>query len=188
MVEIRLLSKTDWQGLYDIISEVDKELVGMFSETEELVEDWINSIEPGVWEVYVATLPQHEIERELNRLKWKLRFWHRYKRNPNNIVGLVTLYGDWEEDEEIQKGEFDIGITVAKPFQKKGIGKELLHFVCNRGEKLGYLRATLWTRIDNHPMIKLAKKVGFKEGKTRTRFGYQWIQFTKELRKKEEKE
>jgi len=187
MLEIRLLKETDWQGLYELVDSVDKRLVGMYSETKELVEDWINAYEPGLWEVYVAILPQAEIEKELRQLKWRVRFWKRPKANPNNIVGLVTLYGDYEEDEDIQQGEFDIGVTVAEPFQKRGIGKALLDFICTRGQELNYQRATLWTRIDNHPMIKLATKAGFKEGKLRKRHGYLWKQFTKELEKEEKR-
>ena len=48
-MEIRILHPDDWQGLYHLIEPVDKQLVGMMSETEELVEDWINKIVAGLW-------------------------------------------------------------------------------------------------------------------------------------------
>ncbi len=189
MIQIRLLHANDRQGLFNLIEPVDKNLVGMHSETKELVDDWINTIEEGLWEVFVAILPPNEYRNEQKRIIRKLFPWKKLKDNPSGIVGLVTLYADWQEDEDLEQGEFDIGITVAEPFQRKGIGKELLSYIIKRGELLGYNKATLWTRIDNYPMIKLAKNFGFKKGKIRTRHGYEWIQYYQELKiiKKERK-
>ncbi|MHA1532185.1 MAG: GNAT family N-acetyltransferase [Candidatus Heimdallarchaeota archaeon] len=183
MIQIRLLEASDRQGLFDLIDPVDKKMVGMHSETKELVDDWINTIDEGLWEVFVVILSQKEYRNEQKRIIRKLFPWKRLKDNPSGIVGLVTLYADWQEDEEIEQGEFDIGITVAEPFHRKGIGKELLSYIIKRGEILGYKKATLWTRIDNYPMIKLAKNFGFKIGKNRTRHGYDWVQYYQELKK-----
>ncbi|NPE10026.1 MAG: GNAT family N-acetyltransferase, partial [Asgard group archaeon] len=141
------------------------------------------TIDEGLWEVFVVILPQNEYKNEQKRIIRKLFPWKRLKDNPSGIVGLVTLYADWQEDEELEQGEFDIGITVAEPFQRKGIGKELLSYIIKRGELLGYNKATLWTRIDNYPMIKLAKNFGFKKGKNRTRQGFEWVQYYQELKK-----
>ncbi len=189
MLQIRLLEASDRQGLFYLIDPVDKKMVGMYSETNELVDDWINTIDDGLWEVFVAILPQEEYKNEQKRIIRKLFPWKRLKDNPSGIVGLVTLYADWQEDEELEQGEFDIGITVAEPFQRKGIGKELLTYIIKRGELLGYNKATLWTRIDNYPMIKLANNFGFKKGKSRTRRRYEWVQYYQELKeiKKERK-
>ncbi len=189
MIQIRLLQPSDRKGLFDLIDPIDKNLVGMHSETKELVDDWINTIDEGSWEVFVVILPPNEYKNEQKRIIRKLFPWKKLKDNPSGIVGLVTLYADWQEDEDLEQGEFDIGITVAEPFQRKGIGKELLSYIIKRGELLGYNKATLWTRIDNYPMIKLAKNFGFKKGKIRTRHGYEWIQYYQELKiiKKERK-
>ena len=181
MVEIRLLEKKDWQGLYDLVETVDKELVGMYSETEELVEDWVNTIMKGLWEVYVAILPQEEIQKEQKRFVRKIFPWKYLEDNPSGIVGLVTLYGDYEEDEEIEKGEFDIGISVAEPFQRRGIGREMMEFVIKRGRELNYEKATLWTRVDNQPMIVLAERFGFEKGRGKLRGGYRWIKYSLKL-------
>ena len=54
MVFIRPIQPTDWQGLYDLVNQVDKNLVGMYSSTKELVEDWVNTTEEGIWEVYIG--------------------------------------------------------------------------------------------------------------------------------------
>ncbi|NHJ86772.1 MAG: GNAT family N-acetyltransferase [Asgard group archaeon] len=187
-LQIRLVTLQDWQGLYDLIEPVDKKMVGMVTETEELVEEWINTITEGIWEVYVAILPQEEIKLEQEKLIRKILLWMQMKDNPSGIVGLVTLFGDWQDDEDLERGEFDIGITVAKAFQKKGIGRKLLEFIINRGKELNYDTATLWTRIDNAPMIKLAKKLGFVEGSKRIRQGFKWINYKLELKKEEKKE
>ena len=119
---------------------------------------------------------------EKNRLKFLSR-----KSRRNSIIGLVTLYGDWQEDDDIKKGEFDIGITVAEKYQKQGIGKELLSFIIKRGKELGYEKATLWTRSDNQPMINLALKSGFEQGRKRTRNGFEWIHFFYKIKEKEKK-
>ncbi|HUT80048.1 MAG TPA: GNAT family N-acetyltransferase [Candidatus Bathyarchaeia archaeon] len=188
MIQIRLLEASDWQGLFNLVKEVDKDLVGMHSSTEELVDDWIHTIEMGVWEIYVAILPQEEIKKELNDKNKRVVRWKRLPNIPSGIVGVVTLYGD-SSDEDIEQGEFDIGITVAESFQRKGIGKELLLFVIERGKEIGYERVTLWTRVDNIPMIKLAEKIGFRKGKSRIRDGYSWNQYILDVKeKKNEKE
>ena len=186
MVFIRPIQSTDWQGLYEIINQVDKTLVGMYASTRELVEDWINTIEDGIWEVHVAILPSMEVQKTRKQFRKKLLPWKRPKRNRSRIVGVVTLYGDWKTEEDIEEGDFDIGITVEEPFQRKGIGKELLCFIINRGLQYNYKRATLWTREDNLPMIKLAKKSGFKVDGKRKRHGYNWIQYVMELKKEKE--
>ena len=187
MIQIRLLQPSDRQGLFDLIDPVDKNLVGMHSETKELVDDWINTIDEGSWEVFVVILPPNEYKNEQKRIIRKLFPWKKLKDNPSGIVGLVTLYADWQEDEDLEQGEFDIGITVSEPFQRKGIGKELLSYILKRGELLGYNKATLWTRIDNYPMIKLAKNFGFKKGRNRTRHGYEWIKYYYELKNKKKR-
>ena len=186
MAFIRQIQSTDWQGLYNLINQVDKTLVGMYASTKELVEDWINTIEDGIWEVYVAILPLEEVQKTRKQFKRKLLPWKRPKRNTSRIVGVVTFYGDWKTEEDIKEGDFDIGITVEEPFQRKGIGKELLLFIVNHGKQYNYKRATLWTREDNLPMIKLAKKCGFKEDGKRKRYGYNWIQYVLELKKEKE--
>lgn len=184
MIQIRLLQPSDRKDLFNLVDKVDKDLVGMYTETDELVEDWINNIITGVWEIYVAIISREETLENKNRRR-KLLPWNRKK---NDIVGIVTLYGDWKEDVDIQKGEFDVGITVAEQFQKKGVGKELLSFIVKRGLELKYEKASLWTRADNLPMIKLALKSGFTQGSKRTRYGYKWINYYLELiKKKKEK-
>ncbi len=177
MIQIRLLQPSDRKDLFNLVDKVDKDLVGMDTETDELVEDWINNIITGVWEIYVAIISQEEALENKNRRR-KLLSW---KRKKNDIIGIVTLYGDWKEDEDIQKGEFDIGITVAEQFQNKGVGKELLSFIVKRGLELKYEKASLWTRVDNLPMIKLALKAGFTQRRKRTRNGYEWINYSLEL-------
>lgn len=186
MTTIRLIQSTDWQGLYDLVNQVDKSLVGMYSGTKELIEDWINTIEEGLWEVYVAILPLEEVQKIRKQFRKKILPWRRKNKNHNGIVGFVTLYGDWRLEEDINEGEFDIGITVEESFQRRGIGKELLLFILNRGKQLNYERATLWTREDNFPMMKLAKKCGFKQEGIRKRHGYNWLQYVFELKKKKE--
>jgi RimJ/RimL family protein N-acetyltransferase len=187
MVFIRPIQSTDWQGLYDLINQVDKTLVGMYASTKELVEDWISTIEDGIWEVHVAILPLVEVQKIRKQFRRKLLPWKRPKRSKSRIVGVVTLYGDWKTEEDIEEGDFDIGITVEEPFQRKGIGKELLLFIIERGLQYNYKRATLWTREDNLPMIKLAKKSDFKVDGNRKRHGFNWIQYVMELKKEEEK-
>ncbi|MBK5113851.1 MAG: GNAT family N-acetyltransferase [Candidatus Heimdallarchaeota archaeon] len=181
MIQIRLLQPGDRQGLIDLIEPVDKNIVGMYSETKELVDDWINTIEEGMWEVFVVIISQKAYKIEQKRIIRKLFPWKRLKDNPSGIIGLVTLYADWQEDDDLEQGEFDIGITVAEAFKRKGIGKELLLNIIKRGELLGYNKATLWTRIDNYPMIKLAENFGFKKGRTRTRHGHKWDQYYQEI-------
>lgn len=187
MIQIRLLEKKDWQGLFDIVDSVDKTLVGMNSDTVELVDDWLNTIEIGIWEVYVAVLPQEEILREENRLIRKILPWKQLKHNSSGIIGLVTLYGDSQE-EDIQEGEFDIGITIADAYQRRGIGRELLEFIIERGTTLEYEKATLWTRQDNQPMKILATKLGFVEGNMRSRLGYLWNQYVKIIKENRKEE
>jgi hypothetical protein len=109
MVFIRPIQSTDWQGLYDIINQVDKTLVGMYASTKELVEDWINTIEDGIWEVHVAILPLVDVQKTRKQFRRKLLPWKRPKRNRSRIVGAVTLYGDWKTEEDIEEGDFDIG-------------------------------------------------------------------------------
>ncbi|MFW9924605.1 MAG: GNAT family N-acetyltransferase [Candidatus Thorarchaeota archaeon] len=180
-MEIRLLHESDWQGLYDLVEHVDKKMVGMLGEPHDLVEDWVNSIELGVWEVYVAILPHLDIKKEQDRIVRKLLPWKRIIDNGSGIVGLVSLYGDYEEEEELEKGEFDIGITVASPFQKRGIGRQLLDFIIQRGKELGYDTATFSTRMDNLPMQKLAKKFDFEYRRKYTKQGYTWLNFSKKI-------
>jgi ribosomal protein S18 acetylase RimI-like enzyme len=168
MVTIRLIQQTDWKALHALIEPVDKQLVGMNTKTEELVEDWINTLDMGVWEVYVAISKSDK------------------KRKQVPLLGVVTLYGDWEFEEDIEQGEFDIGITVSEKYQRRGIGKRLLDFIINRGKELNYVKATLWTRVDNTPMIKLAQKLGFHPSKTRFRHGFNWQQYILEIKKEEE--
>ncbi|NHJ47801.1 MAG: GNAT family N-acetyltransferase [Asgard group archaeon] len=184
MVSIRLIQPTDWQGLYNLIDSVDKSMVGMYSSTEELVEDWINTIDMGIWEVHVAVLPPDERKKPKRKIFPRLRL----KTNTSGIIGVITLYADWEYEEDIEKGEFDIGITVAKQYQQKGIGKRLLNFIIDRGKELKLEKATLWTRVDNIPMIKLAQRMGFQQGKSRTKHGFDWIQFVLELNKEKEED
>jgi len=187
MIQIRLLQSSDRQGLIDLINPIDKNLVGMYSETEELVDDWIDTIDEGLWEVFVAIISQEEFKKEQKRFVRKLLPWKKLKDNTSGVIGLVTLYADWQEDDDLEEGEFDIGITVAKAFQKKGIGKELLAYIIRRGELLGYSKATLWTREDNDPMIKLANKFGFKKERTRMRHGYKWVQYSQKIKEKKER-
>jgi len=173
-------------GLYNLIKPVNRELVGMVSNPEELVEDWINNIEEGIWEVYLATLPQSEIQKEQKKICRKIFPWKHLQENPKGIIGLVTLYGDWEEDENLSEDEFDIGISIANSYQKRGIGKELMKYILKRGEELGFKTATLWTRTDNKGMKVLAEKVGFQKGKKRRKQGYNWQKFAYNLEKREE--
>ncbi|NHJ32405.1 MAG: GNAT family N-acetyltransferase [Asgard group archaeon] len=187
MIQIRILQPNDRQGLIDLIDPVDKNLVGMYSDTEELVDDWINTIDEGIWEVFVAIVSPNEFKKEQKRLSRRFLPWRRLKVNPSGIIGLVTLYADWREDDDLEQGEFDIGITVAESFQRKGIGKKLLTYIIRRGELLGFNKATLWTRVDNFPMIKLAKKFGFVKGRKRMRQGFEWIQYYQEIEKKKER-
>jgi len=156
----------------------------MLSDPDELVEDWINSIEEGIWEVYLAILPQSEIKKEEKKIKRKIFPWKYLKENPKGIVGLVTLYGDWKEDEDLIEGEFDIGISVADSYQNRGIGKELMKYILNRGKELGFKTAALLTRTDNKSMKLLAIKVGFIPGKKRRRNGHSWQRFTCDLEKR----
>ena len=184
-MEIRLLHPDDWQGLYYLIEPVDRQLVGMLSNTEELVEDWINNIDMGIWEVYVAVLSKEELEEEENRFIRRLLPWKRLRENHGGIIGLVTLYGDWKEDEELEEGDFDIGITVAEDFQRKGIGKQLMLHIIERGKELQFKRARLCTRIDNVGMKRLATKLGFKEyGEKVKKNGFYWVYYTKKLSKR----
>ncbi|MBN1328946.1 MAG: GNAT family N-acetyltransferase [Candidatus Heimdallarchaeota archaeon] len=187
MIQIRLLEASDWQGLFNLVKDVDKDLVGMHNSTEELVDDWIHTIEIGVWEIYVAILPRDEIDKELKHWNKRTICWKRIPNNLSGIVGVITLYGD-SSDEDILEGEFDIGITVAKPFQRKGIGRELIQFIMERGKNIGYKRATLWTREDNLPMIKLATKLGFDKRKSKEKDGYSWNQYILELEEKKSEE
>ncbi len=184
-MEIRLIQSDDWQGLYDLIEPIDKQLVGMMSDTEELVEDWVNNIVMGLWEVYVAVLSKEEIEEEGRRFIRKVLPWKRLRDNPSGIVGLVTLFGDWQEEEDLVEGDFDIGITVAEGFQRKGIGKELMKYILKRGHELKFKRARLCTRIDNFGMKKLAQKLGFEDGEKTKKNGYFWVYYSKDLEKKE---
>ena len=119
MSEIRLLQESDKQGLFDLVEQVNKELVGMYSKTRDLVDDWITTVELGIWEVYVAILPLEEIKKEQEKLTRKFFVRKKIPMNESGIVGLVTLYGDWKEDEDLEEGEFDIGITVSEAFQKR---------------------------------------------------------------------
>jgi RimJ/RimL family protein N-acetyltransferase len=188
LIDIRPITTDDWYALYELIDQVDKDLVGRYSETEELVEDWINSIEERLWEVYVAILPQQEITKERNKLSRILFPWRRFKPIPSGIVGVITLYADFQREEDINEGEFDIGITVAEPFQRRGIGRQLIDFLLERGKKLELEKATLWTRVDNEAMIKLARKIGFVRSDTKYRYGYYWIQFIYPLSQENKKE
>lgn len=180
-MEIRLLHPDDWQGLYDLIEPIDKQLVGMMSDTEELVEDWVNNLVMGLWEVYVAVLSKEEMEVEERRFIRKVLPWKRLREFPNGVVGLVTLFGDWQEDEDLEEGDFDIGITVADEFQRKGIGKELMKYILKRGNELKFKQARLCTRIDNFGMKKLALKLGFTERKKTRKNGYFWVYYFKEM-------
>lgn len=180
-MEIRLLHSDDWQGLYDLIEPIDKQLVGMMSDSEELVEDWINNLVMGLWEVYVAVLSEDEMTEEKKRFIRKVLPWKRLRENPSGIVGLVTLFGDWQEDEDLEEGDFDIGITVAEGFQRKGLGKELMKYILNRGHELKFKRAKLCTRIDNFRMIQLALKLRFKEGEKIKKNDYFWVYYYKKM-------
>ena len=180
-MEIRILQPDDWQGLYHLIEPVDKQLVGMMSETEELVEDWINNIVTGLWEVHVAVLSEEELEAEENRFIRKILPWKRLRENHGGIIGLVTLFGDWQEDEELEEGDFDIGITVAEDFQRKGIGKKLMQYILKRGKELNYKRAKLCTRIDNIGMKRLALKLGFSEGNKIKKSDFYWVYYFKDI-------
>ncbi len=180
-MEVRLLHPDDWQGLYDLIDPIDKQLVGMISDTEELVEDWINNLVMGSWEVYVAVLSKEEMKEEERRFIRKVLPWKRLRENPSGIIGLVTLFGDWQEDEDLEEGDFDIGITVAEDFQRKGVGKDLMEYILKRGSELKFKRAKLCTRIDNFGMKKLALRLGFNEGEKAKKNGYFWVYFFKEM-------
>ncbi|MEA2070457.1 MAG: GNAT family N-acetyltransferase, partial [Asgard group archaeon] len=99
-------------------------------------------------------------------------------------------YADWEEDPELKENEFDIGITVANNYQRKGLGTELMKYIIKRGKHLGLEKACLWTRQDNKGMKKLAHKLRFLENGEKQKNGFKWIRFVKELsqNKKEKNE
>ena len=93
MVFIRQIQSTDWQGLYDLINHVDKTLVGMYTSTKEIVEDWINTIDVGIWEVYVAILPLEEVQKIRKQFRKLIEIEYCACRQRHN---LQQSQRDWE--------------------------------------------------------------------------------------------
>ena len=186
MFRIRFLESIDRRGLFNLINGIDRNLLGIKSKTKDLVNDWIGSIEEGLWEIYVGVLENNLIVNDFQKTKKCHFFWSRFLKKRPKIIGIVTLFGNWKTDKKLIKGEFEIGISVAESFQHKGFGSKLLLFILQRGKLLNYERAFLWTREDNIPMINLAEKVGFYKRGEKIEDGYKWIQFYFDLKKEKE--
>ncbi|MCP4632705.1 MAG: ribosomal protein S18-alanine N-acetyltransferase [candidate division Zixibacteria bacterium] len=73
----------------------------------------------------------------------------------NEIAGYAVAY--------IIEDEFQIAnFAIAKEFQKKGLGTELIKFILQEAEKAGCGYCYLEVRTGNKPAISLYKKFGFK--------------------------
>lgn len=184
MIEIRRFQLGEEKGLYALIEPVSKELVGIQIATKDLVEEWINGLEEGVWEIFIAVISKAAEEKEKDQKRlfpriFKKKSWE----TTSNIIGFVTLFGDCAEDATLEEGEFEIGVTVANSFQNRGIGSKLVSFVLDRGKELGYNKASLWTRIDNHPMRKVSRKLGFVETSKKIENGFIWVKYSLPLAK-----
>ena len=120
-----------------------------------------------------------EEAREEEILSLFPKVFRRKKREElvHGIIGMATLFGDYEWDEELEKGDFEIGVTVEKHFQRRGIGTKLTTHVIERGKELGYRRASFWTRKDNWSMRKIGSQLGFEEKRRKIENGFEWINY-----------
>jgi ribosomal protein S18 acetylase RimI-like enzyme len=73
------------------------------------------------------------------------------------FVGFVTFFRL-----SFYKGQI-LFVSVNKAFQGKGYGQKLTEFALERMKKMGMIKATLFTRLNNTKARKLYERVGFKE-------------------------
>lgn len=73
------------------------------------------------------------------------------------FIGFVTFFRL-----SFYKGQI-LFVSVNKAFQGKGYGQKLTEFALDKMKKMGMLKATLFTRLDNTKARKLYERVGFKE-------------------------
>lgn len=73
------------------------------------------------------------------------------------FIGFVTFFRL-----SFYKGQI-LFVSVNKAFQGKGYGQKLTEFALDQMKKMGMLKATLFTRLDNTKARKLYERVGFKE-------------------------
>jgi ribosomal protein S18 acetylase RimI-like enzyme len=189
MISIRPIKRSDKEDLYQLIQSVDKTLVGMYTSSQFLVEEWIHNLTNGLWEIYVAidkgetnSVQPEEHKNFFQKIKATFNKFLGLDVN-NKLVGVVTLYANHLEDDELEKGEFDIGITVAEEYQRQGIGSRLMKHLLERGKELDLEKASLWTRKDNTAMKKLAQKIGFTKCADKKKNGYQWEKYVLKLQK-----
>lgn len=71
-------------------------------------------------------------------------------------VGIITInYSDWNQSCVI------CDLYVYEEFKRQGIGRELIHFACDRAKELNCRMITLETQTSNHPAIQFYVACGF---------------------------
>ncbi|MBD3191412.1 MAG: GNAT family N-acetyltransferase [Candidatus Heimdallarchaeota archaeon] len=177
MIQIQPFQPDYKEKLYQLIKSADRALVGLSGEPKELLEEWTLKLEKGVWEMYVATFSKEKKEKKIEGPRAHLPEESNQGKE-KQIIGLVTFFGDYEWDKELEEKEFEIGITVAKDFQRQGIGTKLINHVIERGKELGFEKASFWTREDNIPMQKIAERLDFQRIKQKEENNYTWIKYS----------
>lgn len=84
-------------------------------------------------------------------------------KSKGQIIGYI---GYWLLDDEIHI----TNLAVATIFRRKGVGKQLIHFVIERAKQLNVQLISLEVRITNINAIELYKKIGFNTGKLLTNY------------------
>lgn len=143
------------------------------SDIEDYVRWWTVETEWGnwdaPWEPLEASSPEHE------RTRWT-RYFNTIHAKPSNDmrwrfeiaqdgrhIGWVSGYTDtdyYPNPEELPA----IGITVVDPAgRSKGIGTEALRLFIEYMKGRGYPAVYTQTWSGNHPMLRVAEKLGFRE-------------------------
>lgn len=73
------------------------------------------------------------------------------------FIGFVTFFRL-----SFYKGQI-LFVSVNKAFQGRGYGQKLTEFALDQMKKMGMIKATLFTRLNNTKARKLYERVGFKE-------------------------
>lgn len=82
-----------------------------------------------------------------------------------DFIGFVTFYRL-----SFYKGQI-LFVSVNKAFQGKGYGRKLVEFALDKMKKMGMIKATLFTRLDNTKARTLYERIGFKESSRASNVG-----------------
>ncbi|MBE5927491.1 MAG: ribosomal-protein-alanine N-acetyltransferase [Lachnospiraceae bacterium] len=114
-----------------------------------------------------------ELEKKYFALPWSYDSIKKEVTNDNSIFCVATIdnkvvgYGGML----IVMDEGDItNIVVDEAYRNLGIGKKIVEFLIEEGDKKGCNSYTLEVRVSNEPAIRLYNKLGFENAGVRPKF------------------